>query len=115
MSSLRKKNKKLEELLKVEPKTQKQQRRFKLKRLKLELEIDLLKRTKDYNLATSLKNYIDPRVYKAWADYVKLDWRELYTKSLQRKFGWVAYSKWTWPNGQPEKKAVEERVIQKLT
>ncbi|MEM3795328.1 MAG: DNA topoisomerase I [Thermoprotei archaeon] len=115
LSSLRKKNKKLEELLKVEPKTQKQQRRFKLKRLKLELEIDLLKRTKDYNLATSLKNYIDPRVYKAWADYVKLDWRELYTKSLQRKFGWAAYSKWTWPNGQLEKKAVEERVIQKLT
>jgi len=66
-------------------------------------------------LATSLKNYIDPRVFKAWADYVKLDWREMYTKSLQKKFGWVAFSKWAWPDGQLEKRDIKEKVIQKLT
>jgi len=115
LSSLRKKNKKLEELLKAKPKTKKQERSLKRKKLKLELEIDLLKKTKDYNLATSLKNYIDPRVFKAWADYVNLDWREIYTKSLQKKFGWVAFSKWAWPDGQLEKKKIEEKVIQKLT
>lgn len=113
-SSLKKKVEKLEELSKVKPKTRKQERRLKQKMLKLELEIDLLKKTKDYNLATSLKNYIDPRVYKAWADYVKLDWREIYTKSLQRKFGWAAYSKWTWPDGKLEKEELEKGAIQKL-
>jgi len=113
LSSLRKKTKKLEELSKVKPKTKKQERKLREKKQKLELEIDLLKRTKDYNLATSLKNYIDPRVFKSWADYVKLDWREIYTKSLQKKFGWVAYSKWAWPDGKLEKEEIQKSIIQK--
>ena len=53
------------------------------------LQLDLAKRTRDYNLGTSLKNYIDPRVYKAWGDYVGFDWKRLYTTALQRKFAWV--------------------------
>ncbi|MDG7022201.1 MAG: DNA topoisomerase I [Nitrososphaerota archaeon] len=57
---------------------------------KMQMEIDLVKRTKEYNLNTSLKNYIDPRVYKEWCDKVGLDWSKLYSKSLQRKFSWVA-------------------------
>ena len=61
------------------------------KRLKkLQLELDFYKRTKNYNLNTSLKNYIDPRLVKAWADEVGLDWARIYSKSLQRKFSWVA-------------------------
>ena len=61
------------------------------KRLKkLQLELDFYKRTKNYNLNTSLKNYIDPRLVKAWADEVGLDWAKIYSKSLQRKFSWVA-------------------------
>ena len=40
---------------------------------KLELELDFYQRTKNYNLNTSMKNYIDPRVYKAWSDYVGID------------------------------------------
>jgi DNA topoisomerase-1 len=114
LASLKRKMMKLEELSRTKPRTEKQKRSLKLKVLKLQLEVDLLKRTRDYNLSTSLKNYIDPRVFKSWAEYVRLDWREIYTKSLQRKFGWVAYSKWAWPNGQLEKKRVEGPVIQKL-
>lgn len=111
LSSLRKKTKKLEELSKIKPKTKKQERELKKKKLKLMLEIDLLRKTRDYNLATSLKNYIDPRVYKAWADYVGLDWRQIYTKSLQRKFGWAAHSKWPWPIRKQKKEAAEQSVV----
>jgi len=57
---------------------------------KTQKDIDLTKKTKEYNLNTSMKNYIDPRVYKEWCDKVGLDWSKLYSKSLQRKFSWVA-------------------------
>ncbi len=63
---------------------------------KAKMEIELAVKTRDYNLNTSLKNYIDPRVYKAWCDYVGLDWTKLYTKSLQRKFEWVEKSRTEW-------------------
>jgi DNA topoisomerase-1 len=60
------------------------------KRVKtLERELDFYARTKNYNLNTSLKNYIDPRVVKGWCDQVGLDWAKIYSKSLQRKFSWV--------------------------
>jgi len=65
--------------------------------MKVQKDIDLTKRTKEYNLNTSMKNYIDPRTYKAWCDYVGLDWNKLYSKSLQRKFSWVAASRRDWP------------------
>lgn len=56
---------------------------------KLELQLRLQEETRDYNLGTSLRNYIDPRVFKAWADYLDLDWTRIYTATLQRKFRWV--------------------------
>ena len=68
---------------------------------KLRMEIDFFRRTKNYNLNTSLKNYIDPRVYKAWCDHVGLDWAKVYSKSLQKKFSWVEQSKRAWSSGQP--------------
>jgi DNA topoisomerase-1 len=63
---------------------------------KLETELDFYKRTKNYNLNTSMKNYIDPRVYKAWCDYVGVAWAKIYSKSLQRKFSWVGRSSRKW-------------------
>jgi DNA topoisomerase-1 len=57
---------------------------------KLEMELDFFVRTKNYNLNTSLKNYIDPRVYKSWCDSVGLDWARIYSKSMQKKFSWAA-------------------------
>ena len=59
-------------------------------------QLDLAKKTRDYNLGTSLKNYIDPRVYKAWGDYIGYDWKRLYTTALQRKFAWVEHERVRW-------------------
>jgi DNA topoisomerase-1 len=61
---------------------------------KLEFQLKLQKDTRDYNLGTSLRNYIDPRVFKSWCEYVDLDWTKIYTSTLQRKFKWIEqYSK----------------------
>ncbi|MBI3840751.1 MAG: hypothetical protein HY297_02150 [Thaumarchaeota archaeon] len=57
---------------------------------KLERELDFYVRTKNYNLNTSMKNYIDPRVYKSWCEEVGLDWAKVYSKSLQKKFSWAS-------------------------
>ena len=61
---------------------------------KLEFQLRLQQETKDYNLGTSLRNYIDPRVFKSWCEFVNLDWTKIYTSTLQRKFKWIEqYSK----------------------
>ena len=36
----------------------------------IDLQLDLSEKTKDYAIGTSLRNYIDPRVFKAWTDEV---------------------------------------------
>ncbi|MBM3127575.1 MAG: hypothetical protein FJ009_02955 [Chloroflexi bacterium] len=64
------------------------------------LQLDLAKRTRDYNLGTSLKNYIDPRVFKAWGDYAGFDWKRLYTKALQKKFAWLEREHLKWKSGE---------------
>ena len=63
---------------------------------KLGLQIDLSEKTKDYNIGTSLRNYIDPRVFKAWTDEVGAEWEKLYTSALQKKFLWVKEEKVDW-------------------
>jgi len=63
---------------------------------KMKLQIDLKQRTRDYNLGTSLRNYIDPRVVKAWTDETKTEWKKLYTAALQKKFLWVHSEKLDW-------------------
>ncbi len=65
---------------------------------KLKLQIDLSEKTKDYNLGTSLRNYIDPRVVKAWTDEVGAEWEKLYTSALQKKFLWVKNEDVDWKN-----------------
>jgi len=88
--SLRKKKQKLEEA----------QARSDAKRIaRLQREVKFYERTKNYNLNTSMKNYIDPRVIKSWCDYVGLDWAKVYSKSLQKKFSWVSQSS---PKWEPE-------------
>lgn len=56
---------------------------------KMKLNIKEQQATKDYNLGTSLKSYIDPRIYKEWFSRVGFDWKKYYSKTLQRKFSWV--------------------------
>jgi len=65
---------------------------------KLKFQIDLSEKTRDYNLGTSLRNYIDPRVVKAWTDEVGADWEKLYTAALQKKFLWVKNENVEWKN-----------------
>jgi len=64
---------------------------------KLELQVSLSEKTRDYNLGTSLRNYIDPRIFKTWTDEVGAEWEKLYTSALQKKFLWVknTNSKWS--------------------
>ena len=65
---------------------------------KLKLQIDLSEKTRDYNLGTSLRNYIDPRIFKAWTDEVGAEWEKLYTSALQKKFLWVKNENTEWRN-----------------
>lgn len=74
----------------------KQKKKQKERLQKLELQIDLSEKTKDYNIGTSLRNYIDPRVFKAWTDEVGAEWEKLYTSALQKKFLWVKNENVKW-------------------
>ena len=74
----------------------KQKSKHKERLQKLELQIDLSEKTKDYNIGTSLRNYIDPRVFKAWTDEVGAEWEKLYTSALQKKFLWVKNENVSW-------------------
>lgn len=95
-NSLKRKRAALEHLVSRMPKSERSRRRLRQRALKLELDLGLLKETKEYNLITSLKNYIDPRIYKAWCENVGLDWKEIYPKSLRTKFNWVSRTKVGW-------------------
>ena len=72
---------------KIQIKKSKQKHKERVEKLKL--QVDLTRKTKDYNLGTSLRNYIDPRIFKSWTDEIDADWEKLYTAALQKKFLWV--------------------------
>jgi len=74
----------------------KQKLKHKERTEKLRLQINLSEKTKDYNLGTSLRNYIDPRIVKAWTDEVGAEWEKMYTSALQKKFLWVQNEKLNW-------------------
>jgi len=76
----------------------KQKSKHKERLEKLELQINLSEKTKDYNIGTSLRNYIDPRIFKAWTDEVGAEWEKLYTSALQKKFLWVKNEDVKWQN-----------------
>jgi DNA topoisomerase-1 len=83
--SLAKKVDRLEALKQSPKKTPKLEERIRA----LQHKIDEVQQTKDYNLRTSLKSYIDPRVYYDWGKKVDFDWKLYYPKTLQSKFSWV--------------------------
>jgi DNA topoisomerase-1 len=56
---------------------------------KAKLDLELTEKTKEYNLGTSLKSYIDPRVYVKWAAKVDFNLEKLYSKTLRKKFSWA--------------------------
>jgi len=55
----------------------------------LKLQVKAQEATRDYNLSTSLKSYVDPRIYCEWGRKVDFDWKLYYPKALQKKFSWV--------------------------
>jgi len=59
---------------------------------KAELDIKLTRLTKEYNLGTSLKSYIDPTAFVKWARKVKFDIEKFYPKTLRNKFSWALQS-----------------------
>ncbi|MBM3291291.1 DNA topoisomerase I [Candidatus Bathyarchaeota archaeon] len=56
---------------------------------KMKLQTQAQEITKDYNLGTSLKNYVDPRIYYDWGRKVGFDWKKYYPITLQKKFSWI--------------------------
>jgi DNA topoisomerase-1 len=56
---------------------------------KAKLDVKLTQETKEYNLGTSLKSYIDPMVYVKWAERVNFPLEKLYPKTLRKKFSWA--------------------------
>jgi len=67
----------------------KQRNREAVERMRLQVEAQEI--TRDYNLGTSLKNYIDPRIYLDWGRRVGYDWKSYYPATLQRKFSWIEH------------------------
>ncbi|MCW4045433.1 MAG: DNA topoisomerase I [Candidatus Bathyarchaeota archaeon] len=56
---------------------------------KAKRDIELTKLTKEYNLGTSLKSYIDPTAYVKWAKSVDFNLEKFYPKTLRKKFSWA--------------------------
>ena len=56
---------------------------------KARLDLKLTRETKEYNLGTSLKSYIDPRVYVQWANEVEFCIDKFYPKTLRNKYSWA--------------------------
>jgi hypothetical protein len=57
---------------------------------KLQTQMAVNSEKRSWNLNTSLKSYIDPRVYHRWGQKVDYEVLEIYySKALRRKFAWV--------------------------
>jgi DNA topoisomerase-1 len=62
----------------------------KLSRDKIKAQYSIASKKRTWNLGTSLKSYIDPRVYYQWGRQVDYDvLGKYYPKALRRKFAWV--------------------------
>jgi len=56
---------------------------------KTRLDNELTRLTKEYNLGTSLKSYINPSAYVKWARSVDFDLAKFYPQTLRKKFSWA--------------------------
>jgi DNA topoisomerase-1 len=59
------------------------------RRQSLKLRLEQMRLSKKWNLGTSLRNYIDPRVAVEFCRRVGYDWRGYYPKALVGKFAWA--------------------------
>ncbi|MEM2999501.1 MAG: DNA topoisomerase I [Candidatus Bathyarchaeia archaeon] len=60
---------------------------------KARLDLELTRLTKEYNLGTSLKSYINPMAYVEWARKVNFDLEKFYPATLRKKFSWALQHK----------------------
>ncbi len=81
--------KNLQELLKAKKKEGKKTEALETRIERAKLDLELTKLTREYNLGTSLKSYIDPTAYVKWAKKVKFDIEKFYPKTLRSKFSWA--------------------------
>jgi len=73
-------------------KTQGMLERARRARGKIKAQYAIASKKRTWNLGTSLKSYIDPRVYYEWGQEVDYDVLEkFYPKALRRKFAWVKH------------------------
>jgi DNA topoisomerase-1 len=75
--------------LKLKKQLEERRRRNRESVERMRLQVEAQEITRDYNLGTSLKNYIDPRIYYDWGKRVGFDWRSYYPTTLQKKFSWI--------------------------
>ena len=78
-----------EQMDKQKQRLEKRKQRDKAALEKQKLNVTTQEETRDYNLSTSLKSYIDPRIYYEWGKKVQYDWKKYYQKALHKKFSWV--------------------------
>ena len=78
-----------EEIRKIKERKDERQQRDRAAVEKLRSQVEAKRQTRDYNLGTSLKSYVDPRIYYGWGKKVDYDWKLYYPKGLQKKFSWV--------------------------
>ncbi|MCL2432128.1 DNA topoisomerase I [Candidatus Bathycorpusculum sp.] len=81
--------KNLQQLLKAKKKEGKKTESLETRIERTKLDLELTKLTREYNLGTSLKSYIDPTAYIKWAKKVKFDIEKFYPKTLRSKFSWA--------------------------
>ena len=55
---------------------------------KLKAEIDFQAKASNFNLGTSMRSYLDPRVFMIWCKQVELEPEKVYSKTLLNKFSW---------------------------
>jgi len=84
--------KSLETQLEVKKAAGKKTESLETRKARAKLDLELTKLTKEYNLGTSLKSYIDPTAYVRWAKKVKFDIDKFYPKTLRNKFSWALRS-----------------------
>ena len=83
------KSKQVERIAKLKETLSKRKRRDNASVEKMKLRICIQKETRNYNISTSLKSYVDPRIYYEWGKKVAYDWKHYYPKSLHNKFSWL--------------------------
>ncbi|MGE5187822.1 MAG: hypothetical protein ACM3JE_02220 [Betaproteobacteria bacterium] len=97
--------KNLQELLKAKKAAGKKTEALETRIERAKLDLELTKLTREYNLGTSLKSYIDPTAYVKWAKKVKFDIEKFYPKTLRSKFNWALQK------GKPQAAQCESECI----